>query len=151
VRSWRELVLVCGWVGAAVAEHVHDRYVVECLQLDKGYVLKGYTGVELTDALRAIVRGGTYLAPSLQATPLQSLPSKTTVKEPLAVQERRVLQLTAEVKSTKEIGELDISYKTVQSHRTNIMNKVSKAPRVWCATPFDRGWYSHDWLYIQLF
>jgi DNA-binding NarL/FixJ family response regulator len=48
-----------------------------------------------------------------------------TQKKALSIQECRVLRLIAEGKNSKEIGELlGISYKTVQSHRTNIMNKL---------------------------
>jgi DNA-binding NarL/FixJ family response regulator len=47
-------------------------------------------------------------------------------RQPLGVQERRVLHLIAEGKNTKEIGDLlNISHKTVQSHRTKIMSKLN--------------------------
>jgi DNA-binding NarL/FixJ family response regulator len=87
-------------------------------------VLKSDTGEHLVDALHAVSRGETYVAPTSAATTLNGLHSKG-VKEPLGIQERRVLQLIAEGKSTKAIGSLlDISHKTVQSHRANIMNKL---------------------------
>jgi DNA-binding NarL/FixJ family response regulator len=88
-------------------------------------VLKGDTGEQLVEALHAVSRDETYVAPSLSLSNLKATASKLRVKEPLSIQERRVLQLIAEGKSTKAIGDLlDISYKTVQSHRANIMSKL---------------------------
>jgi len=109
-----------------LTEHAHERYLAECLHVGvKGYVLKGDTGEQLVVALHAVLRDETYVAPSLPLSSLKTSASKPRVKEPLGVQERRVLQLIAEGKSTKAIaGLLDISYKTVQSHRTNIMSKL---------------------------
>jgi DNA-binding NarL/FixJ family response regulator len=45
--------------------------------------------------------------------------------DPLSVREREVLQLIAEGKNVKEIGGiLEISTKTAETHRTNIMHKL---------------------------
>jgi DNA-binding NarL/FixJ family response regulator len=107
-----------------LTEYAHERYLLECFQLGvKGYVLKSDTGEHLVDALQAVSRGETYIAPTLASVKLNGFHSSDV--EALGIQERRVLQLLAEGRSTKAIGSLlDISHKTVQSHRANIMNKL---------------------------
>jgi DNA-binding NarL/FixJ family response regulator len=127
VEAAREIIKSCPNSRVVIlTEHTHDRYVRECLQLGvKGYVRKADTGSDLVDALLAASRGETYLTPSLSPTVQEAWSAGAVVKEPLGVQERRVLRLIAEGKNPKEIGDLlDISYKTVQSHRTNIMKKL---------------------------
>ena len=126
VEAAREIIKACSNTRVVIlTEHTHDRYILECLQLGvKGYVLKGDTASQLVCALLAASRGQTYVSSSLSPA-LGTGRSTTSPKEALGIQERRVLRLIAEGKTSKEIGDLlDISYKTVQSHRTNIMNKL---------------------------
>ena len=48
-----------------------------------------------------------------------------TPADPLSIREREVLQLIAEGKNVKEIGNiLGVSGKTAESHRSNIMRKL---------------------------
>lgn len=127
IDAAREILKDCPNTRVVIlTEHAHERYLAECLHLGvKGYVLKGDTGEQLVEALHAVSRDETYVVPSLSQSNLKATASKPRVKEPLGIQERRVLQLIAEGKSTKAIGDLlDISYKTVQSHRANIMSKL---------------------------
>jgi DNA-binding NarL/FixJ family response regulator len=126
LEAAREILKACTNTKVVIlTEHAHERYLAECLDLGaKGYVLKSDTGDHLVNALNTVSRGETYVAPSLSLANPEPLSTKRG-KEPLGIQERRVLQLIAEGKSTKAIAELlDISYKTVQSHRTNVMSKL---------------------------
>ena len=127
VEVAREIIKACPKTRVLIlTEHTHNKYILECLHVGvNGYVLKGDTGDQLVAALAAVSKGETYISPSLSRVIEETGRSSATQKEALGIQERRVLRLIAEGKNSKEIGELlGISYKTVQSHRTNIMNKL---------------------------
>jgi DNA-binding NarL/FixJ family response regulator len=68
---------------------------------------------------------------NLTAKPSRSKPFNTSSKsekpkDPLTARELQVLQLIAEGKSTKDIASLlAISVKTVESHRTRLMQKLN--------------------------
>ncbi len=127
VEAAREIIKTCPKTRVLIlTEHTHNKYILECLHVGvNGYVLKGDTGNQLVAALGAVSKGETYISPSLSRVIEESGRSTATQKEALGIQQRRVLRLIADGKNSKEIGELlGISYKTVQSHRTNIMNKL---------------------------
>ncbi len=94
-----------------------------------GYVVKG-AGLEcLVDAIRKVVAGERYADPSAMAV-LESdewgppdAPADALAR--LTTREREVLQLVAEGKTNREIAVvLDVSPKTVDSHRTSLMQKL---------------------------
>jgi DNA-binding NarL/FixJ family response regulator len=95
----------------------------------RGYMLKSDAGNELLTAVDAVRRHRMFL--SSQASRMlrgsSVLPAKDDVplKEPLSPRERQFLQLLAEGKSTKEIATaLEITVKTAETHRSNIMRKL---------------------------
>jgi len=100
-----------------------------------GYVLKDAVDVELIDALRAVAEGGRYLHPSLGAELVRaedeiSGGTHTERGVPLSVREVDVLRLVAKGYSNKEIAdELFISVRTVETHKTHIMQKTSLRAR----------------------
>ena len=94
-----------------------------------GYLLKSCCFEELVAAVKTVLGGGTYFSKSLRRAPVE--PGLYARREPalspaaLTDREREVLQLIAEGYSTKEIGDrLDVSPKTVSTHRTHIMEKL---------------------------
>lgn len=95
-----------------------------------GYLLKESAFEELIKAIRIVCNGKKYLSPEVTDIILRDYldPSgKTTSSRAagLTVREREVLQLIVEGRSTKEIaGRINISVKTVESHRSNIMHKL---------------------------
>jgi DNA-binding NarL/FixJ family response regulator len=92
----------------------------------KGYLLKETAGSTLIDAVRAIRRGGR-LAPSATAIGGEP-PGRERPAEggPLTERERQVLRQIAAGQTSREIGAaLGISIKTVGSHRTRVMKKLS--------------------------
>ena len=104
-----------------------DRFILQSLRAGaSGYVLKSKATAELVDAIDAVSRGEIYLSPGVSRTVVMAFLSKTELpSDDLSARERQVLQLIAEGKSTKQIGTiLFISAKTVESHRTNIMQKL---------------------------
>lgn len=95
----------------------------------KGYLLKDSIIEELIIAINAAIRGQIYLSPAITGIFVGKNPlieSDDEVKaNSLSLREREVLQLISEGYSNNDIGKrLEISYKTVEKHRTNIMNKL---------------------------
>ncbi len=103
---------------------MYDDYVEAAVHLGAaGYILKENAEDEIIACLDEVIRGrifvskGVYRSPGNNAAigPLASLTSS----------ELRILKLTAELKTSRDIGEaLCISHRTVQNHRVNICNKL---------------------------
>jgi DNA-binding NarL/FixJ family response regulator len=114
----------------ALSMHSGDKYVREMFRAGAcGYLLKNCPFEELTDAIRTVVNGNTYVSPSIGDMIVQEYISKPdeekTVFSLLSQREREVLQLLAEGKTTKQAAMcLHISPKTVEVHRLNLMNKL---------------------------
>jgi DNA-binding NarL/FixJ family response regulator len=105
--------------------------VTEMLQAGAdGYLLKSSSPQELTKAIDAVMRGGTYMSPSIATTivdhHVRGQPGVSpTAFSLLTPREREVLQLIAEGKTSKEAGKLlHISSKTVETHRAQIAAKL---------------------------
>ncbi len=94
-----------------------------------GYVLKTGRINEVVSAVRAVTRGGSYFSPPVAKEIVEQLRTpERGGAEPfslLSAREREVLHLIAEGLSAKEIaGDLGISTKTVEAHRTSVMRKL---------------------------
>jgi two-component system, NarL family, response regulator NreC len=114
----------------ALSMHSDKRFVMGMLEAGAfGYLLKDCAFAELANAIRAIKRGETYVSPKVAGAIADgkggggpARPAET----PLTVKEREVLQLISEGKSTKDVAALlDISVKTVETHRQHIMDKLN--------------------------
>ncbi len=93
----------------------------------QGYVLKEAADLELIAAVREVAEGGCYLHPSLggrvlaEETTLRSFPAT----DPLSAREREVFRLLALGYTNQEIANtLEISARTVETHRGRIMKKL---------------------------
>jgi DNA-binding NarL/FixJ family response regulator len=112
--------------------HATRNYVLQVLQAGaSAYLLKDSAFEELSTALLAISRGGMYLSPAITKTAaLATLKGGASggiggQTEHLTKRELQVLQLIAEGKSTKDIAaRLELSVKTVETHRKQIMDKL---------------------------
>ena len=94
-----------------------------------GYVVKTADPAELEMAIRAVTRGERFLSSAISehvvAACLGRLEKEQTSLERLTPRQREVLQLVAEGHTTKEIAKkLDISVKTVEMHRRQIMKAL---------------------------
>ncbi len=112
--------------------HANESYVTEALAAGaSGYVLKDASAAELVKAIREAAAGRRYLSPPLseQALTAYARRAASAPLDPyhtLTAREREVLQLTADGHSGAEIGRrLFISPRTVESHRANLMRKLS--------------------------
>jgi len=97
----------------------------------RGYLLKGSVREELLLAIRAAMRGDIYLSPAISASLLDELlvpQGDRDERGPLDLltpREREVLQLIVEGHTNTAMAhELQVSVKTVQRHRANLMAKL---------------------------
>lgn len=89
-----------------------------------GYVLKEEAYDELTQAISEVAAGRRYLSP-LAARSLTAFSRRGDLKA-LSPREREIVTLIAAGKTTRDISEeLNISVKTVETHRTRIMEKLN--------------------------
>ncbi len=112
--------------------HADEPYVMEALRNGaSGYVLKDSTAVDLVQAVRTVAAGRRYLSPALAERALTGYvehpgASDLDVYETLTNRERLVFQLAAEGKTSAEIASaLFISPRTAETHRANLMRKLS--------------------------
>ena len=117
--------------------HETDQYLSEMLEVGaSGYLVKTTTSRELISAIRAVNQGDVYLYPSiarmLVGDYLQRVKSgeEKTSYNGLTPREREILKYIAEDRQNKEIAQLlGISVRTVQAHRTNLMEKLGAHDR----------------------
>jgi len=112
--------------------HTDAEYVRHALVAGAaGYLLKSAERAELEMALASVARGEIWLSSLISRPVLVELlrvqgPADVAARtERLTTRQREILQLVAEGRSTKEIAErLQISAKTVESHRAHIMERL---------------------------
>jgi DNA-binding NarL/FixJ family response regulator len=123
-KKWPEIRTVM------LSMHASEEFVLQALQAGaKGYLLKDAATDELETAIRAVASGETFLSPSVSkhvvAGYLQRVRAPAGPLEQLTPRQREVLQLIAEGLTNKEIARrLNISGKTVESHRTQLMERL---------------------------
>ena len=112
--------------------HSEEDVFNEALNLGvKGYVLKDSSSTDIVSAIHALREGHHYTSPSMTTHLINrskqsgSLDHKTASVKDLTPTERRILQMIADYKTSKQIAEeLCIHYRTVDNHRTNISAKL---------------------------
>ena len=111
--------------------HDNDEYIRGALARGaSGYILKDAAARELTDAIRAVQRGEAVLSPVITRLVIEDYLrfgdlAADQDNDGLSPREREVLQLIAEGHTNKEIaGQLGLSVKTIEAHRTRIMDKL---------------------------
>ena len=110
--------------------HADVSYITEAFRAGAaGYVLKQSAAEELRSAIKAAHEGRTYLTPLITKDLLDNILNTDegvdSVNVTLTPREREVLQLLAEGHAVKEIAAvLDISPRTVEFHKYNIMEKL---------------------------
>jgi DNA-binding NarL/FixJ family response regulator len=96
----------------------------------RGFLLKGSFKEELLLAIQAVNRGATYLSPAVTETLLSDVaypvgPIQESPTIQLTPREHQVLQLIGEGNTNAEIAQsLEVSIKTIERHRTNLMAKL---------------------------
>jgi two-component system response regulator NreC len=112
--------------------HESEDYVAQLLSAGaSGYIIKRAAGDELVSAIRTVYEGEAFLHPSIAKVVIEDYVRRlqegdgVSAQDVLTAREREVLQLIAEGYTNREIADLlHLSIKTVQNHRSNIMNKL---------------------------
>ena len=111
--------------------HESEQVIREVLAAGaRGYVLKSDAGRDLVAAVEALSRHKTFFTSSVAEMVLQKYlegkpESAGQEVSSLTPREREVVQLVAEGRTNKEVATaLNISVKTAETHRTNIMRKL---------------------------
>ena len=113
--------------------HSDESYVLRALKAGaKGYLLKDSAEADLIRAVHAVADGKSFFSPAVSKVLLDDYVRKlqrSGTEDPydlLTPREREVLQLVAEGQSNKEVAQLlNLSVYTVETHRSNIMEKLN--------------------------
>jgi RNA polymerase sigma factor (sigma-70 family) len=115
--------------------HDNEEYLFEALSVGAaGYVLKSAVDEDLVSACRAALRGEPFLYPAAVTTLIRAHLERRRERpdlDPLSPREQEVVRLIAEGMSGREIAErLEISPRTVERHRANLLEKLGLQDRV---------------------
>jgi DNA-binding NarL/FixJ family response regulator len=115
--------------------HDADPMIQQILEAGaKGYLLKSDASLDLVSAVEALLRNKTFFTPKVGQIVLDGYLNKNPKGADedagnnalrLTARQRQIVQLLAEGKSSKEVAVvLDISVKTAETHRANIMRRL---------------------------
>jgi DNA-binding NarL/FixJ family response regulator len=108
--------------------HTERQYVLQAMRAGvRGYVLKTRAAADLIQAITEVASGLTYLSSGVSQAVVEAYLTKDELAPQVSLtpRELQVLQLVAEGKTTKEVAStLGVSFKTAESHRTRIMEKL---------------------------
>jgi DNA-binding NarL/FixJ family response regulator len=121
---------------AVVLLSMHDdqRYFYDALKAGAaGYVLKRSADTQLVEAIHAAIRGEPFISPVAEEELLRNWLEQDggTGSAELTPRELEVVKLIAEAHTNKQIAQiLNVSEKTVESHRGNVLAKLGMRDRV---------------------
>lgn len=122
-----------------LADKADQEHVYNALKRGvRGYLLKGTSGMELVQTVRALYQGQSFISPSLaakllmRAGPGAMSEARGSGQLPhLTAREQQILSILVQGRSNKEIGnKLELSEKTIKHHLTNILQKLRVRNRV---------------------
>jgi DNA-binding NarL/FixJ family response regulator len=113
--------------------HADESYVLRALHVGvKGYLLKESAEDDLLLAIRSVANGKPFFSRAINEVLLEDYmrvlkqQGLSDTFDLLTTREKEVLQLLAEGRTNKEVATLlDVSPYTVESHRTNLMQKLN--------------------------
>lgn len=121
----------------ALTLHNNESYVASFLKAGiHGYLLKTAPAREVLLAMEAVYQGGYYLDPNISSFLINyylehTLSSQNNEWDGLTTRELEVLKLIAEGYKNQHIADLlNVSVKTIESHRCNIMDKLDMHDRI---------------------
>ena len=108
--------------------HDEEEYAFQALRAGAaGYLPKGAASAELSLAIEHVMGGKKYLSPTVEQKAAfgKNIQQGSVPLADLTPRQREVLQLIAEGQNTKQIAlSLNISVKTVETHRTQLMDRL---------------------------
>jgi two-component system nitrate/nitrite response regulator NarL len=130
LRSQNNLVKI-----VMLSMHESEEYVLKSIRAGAdGYLLKGSSKEEFLKAVHTVANGGKYFSGDISSiligqlsNPVAAIESKQSLDEDMMItkREKEILKLLLSGKGNKEIAEaLDISKRTAEVHRFNLMKKL---------------------------
>lgn len=107
--------------------HDNREYIMKVMQAGAvGYMLKEISAQKMVQAIKTVNQGSTYFCESVTQTLFtQPVIPAEQKPNPLSRREEAVLKLVAQGCSSKRVASLlNISYRTVETHRQNIKHKL---------------------------
>ena len=112
--------------------HSDETYILRALSAGaKGYILKDAAEDEILPATKSVLQGKSYFSPAIARTLLEDYVRYLRQRgledsyDLLTDREKEILQLLAEGRSNKDVANLlGLSVTTVETHRTNMMQKL---------------------------
>lgn len=110
-----------------LTQHENEKQAVQALRSGAaGFLTKSAASTELELAIKAVASGQNYLTSELKQAIVKNLENPRAFLPELTVRQHEVLKLIAEGHATKEIARrLNISVKTVETHRSQIMERLN--------------------------
>ena len=113
--------------------HSDEGYILRALKAGaRAYLLKDSAEADLSRAITAVIEGKSFFSPAVSKVLLEDYMRKLSRSgaedsfDLLSPREREILQLVAEGNSSKEVAALlSLSIHTVETHRSNIMQKLN--------------------------
>ena len=135
IQAAREIRAQTGQVKVLLLSmHDDDRYFFDALEAGaSGYVFKRAADTDLIDAIRTVAAGDIFVSSGPQQVLFQEWldEGRTEPKHDLTPREEEVVKLIAEANTNKQIAlALNLSEKTVESHRANVLSKLGMSDRV---------------------
>jgi len=112
----------------ALSMYADDHYLQRMLAAGaRAYVLKADASTDLFSAIRAVLRGETFVSPALSEDGRRAVQRAVEVDQAmLSAREREVLRLLTRGQRNKEIAiHLGISPRTVETYRSRLMQKLN--------------------------
>ena len=112
--------------------HYADEYLYSTLEAGaKGYILKDQPSKDLMHAIETVLAGDYYMSPKISSHLVSNFIATKRLEtfDPgftnITTRERQILSLIAEGRKSRDISErLNISVKTVEKHRSNLLKKT---------------------------
>jgi two-component system, NarL family, response regulator NreC len=135
IQATRKILTECPGVKViALSVHSERQFVEGMLAAGaNGYLLKDCAARDLADAIHTVVKNQSYLSPSVTGIVVEGYrhhvaENRSTGLSALTEREREILQMLAEGKERKQVASLlNISPRTVETHRRHIMKKLNAA------------------------
>ncbi|MDO7171831.1 response regulator [Mariniflexile sp. AS56] len=109
-----------------LTSHREKAFIYKAKKLNiSGYIIKDEPFIELHNCIQSVNKGVPYFSATFNSVFEDEVEPQLKKMKLLSPSERTIVRLIAQEQSTKEIGDfLSLSYRTIEKHRSNIINKL---------------------------